>query len=60
MLKVVGGDGGEWVGPWEEERGVLITELGHVAEVSRKDETTNMVNQIKVSRVSACGARNLF
>jgi hypothetical protein len=51
MLKVVGGDGGEWAGPWEEEKGVLITELGHVADVFRKDETTKMVNQIEVSFV---------
>jgi hypothetical protein len=59
MLKVIGVDGGEWAGP-REEREVLITELGHVADVFRKDETTKMVNQIEVSRVSTCGAQTLF
>lgn len=55
MLAVVKGDaeagigGAEWVGGWEEERGLLETEIGHVADIFRKDETTKMVNNIEVS-----------
>ncbi|PVF94313.1 root hair defective 3 GTP-binding protein [Serendipita vermifera] len=47
MLLVVDEKGGEWLGGWEEERNFLITEIGHVADVFRKDETTKMVNQIE-------------
>ncbi|KIM21081.1 hypothetical protein M408DRAFT_333668 [Serendipita vermifera MAFF 305830] len=49
MLSVVGEKGGEWAGGWEEERSTLVVELGHVADVFRKDETTKMVNQIERS-----------
>jgi hypothetical protein len=48
MLLVVDEKGGEWLGGWEEERNFLITEIQHVADVFRKDETTKMVNQIEV------------
>jgi hypothetical protein len=48
MPEVIRADGGEWEGPWEEERGVLITELGHVVDTLRKDETTKTVNRIEV------------
>jgi len=51
MLKVVGENGGEWAGAWEEERGVLVEESGHVADVFRKDETRKMVNQIEASHI---------
>ncbi|KAG8871574.1 Dynamin-like GTPase that mediates homotypic ER fusion [Serendipita sp. 405] len=49
MLTVVDENGGEWRGGWEEERALLITEMGHVADVFRKDETTKMVNQLERS-----------
>jgi hypothetical protein len=58
MLAVVKGDdeaaagGAEWVGGWEEERSMLETEIGHVADVFRKDETTKMINTIEVCLVS--------
>jgi len=52
MLQVAGESGGEWAGAWEEERGILVEELGHVADVFRKDETTKMVNQIEVGPMS--------
>lgn len=47
MLRVVDERGGDWYGGWEEEKSLLLTELGHVADVFRKDETTKMVNQIE-------------
>ncbi|KAG8814598.1 Dynamin-like GTPase that mediates homotypic ER fusion [Serendipita sp. 399] len=49
MLVVVDEQGGEWLGGWEEERALLVTEMGHVADVFRKDETTKMVNQLERS-----------
>ena len=58
MLAVVKGDdeaavgGAEWIGGWEEERGMLETEIGHVADVFRKDETTKMINTIEVCLIS--------
>jgi hypothetical protein len=45
---VISADGGEWARPGEEDRGALITELGHVVDACRNDETTKTVNRIEV------------
>jgi hypothetical protein len=52
MLEVVSADGAEWAGSWDEKQGVLVVELGHVADVFRRDEKTKMVNQIEVRSCS--------
>jgi hypothetical protein len=59
ILVGVNADGGEWtrLGRWDVC--VWGVELGHVADVFRRDETTRVANQIEV-RIYSSGVMGLF